>query len=329
MKRTIVVDDDEPENLHIDATPEEGDDDVTALDNFPPLERPDTTVYCSMVYDSPAGLITIAVLDVTRELALYWVRRHNQHNRNLRPMRRDSYARDMLAGVWDFNGDTLCIADDGTLVDGQHRLESVIESGVTLPFLVVEGLPMSTQDSKDLNAVRTLADQLKLANYVNPTMLAAVARKLCIIKHGMNGGGRTGHFSPTKREMRKFIDEHKHLITRAVEVSLRSHAVGLPAAPSIIGTAYFLCAEKDAMAAELFFVTKLIESIGLGEDEPARTLQIRLATEANKTTGQMDPELVLRYTILAWNHWRDGRETLERLSRPRTGWPSYSSLVIK
>jgi hypothetical protein len=275
------------------------------------------------------GDIRISVIDVTRELALFWVRRHNDHNRNMRPMRRDSYARDMEAGVWDFNGDTICIARDGTLIDGQHRLEGVIESEVVLPFLVVEGLPMTTQDSKDLNAVRTLADQLKLAKYVNPTMLAAVARKLCIIKAGMAGAGRSGRISPTKREMRKFIDDNKILITRAVEVSLRSFAVGLDAAPSIIGTAYFLCAEKDKLAAEIFFVTKLIESIGLEEGEPARTLQIRLATEANKWTGQMDPELVFRYTILAWNHWREGTETLERLQKPRSGWPSYATMVIK
>lgn len=298
------------------------------VDNFPPIERPKVHVHCSMVF----GDITISVVDVTRELALHWVKRHNTHNRNMRPMRKASYARDMLAGEWPFNGDSIRLSVGGIIIDGQHRLESVILSGVTLPFLVVEGLPLSVQDTIDLNAVRTLADQLKLAGYANPTMLAAVARRLVIVKTGMAGGSGPGggRFSPTKREMRQFIDDdnNKVRIGRAVEVSLRAHTVGLPAAPSVIGAAYFLCAEKDTLAAELFYYTKLIESIGLDQDEPARTLQIRLQKEAN-TYGQMDPELVFRYTMLAWNRWREGVTELDRLQKPRNGWPTYNMLVIK
>jgi hypothetical protein len=299
------------------------------IDNFPPQTRPKTHVYCSMAF----GDITISVIDVTRELALHWVKRHNTHNRNLRPMRQASYARDMVAGEWPFNGDSIRISVEGIIIDGQHRLESVIEAGVTLPFLIVEGLPLSVQDTIDLNAVRTLADQLKLAGYANPTMLAAVARRLVIVKTGLRGGPGPGggRFSPTKREMRQFIDhpDNKVRIGRAVEVSLRAHAVGLPAAPSVIGAAYFLAAEKDPLAAEIFFYTKLIESTGLEPEEPARTLQIRLQREANSPSGQMDPELVFRYAILAWNHWREGKNSLDRLQKPRNGWPSYNMLVVK
>lgn len=322
MKRTRTIDDDAPAaNDTADDTAEA--DTTEAADNFPPLERPKTTVHCSMQY----GDIVISVIDVTRELALFWVRRHNSRNRKLRPSRRNSYARDMEAGDWMFNGDSIRLDEQGTIIDGQHRLESIVETGITQPMLVVEYLPIDVQMTVDIGAMRSMADQLGFKGWANPTMVAAIARRLCYVKRedAVTYGGA---YNPTRAEMRKMAENHKALIEKAVNVALRSHAKRLPVAPSVIGTAYFLAAEKDPYAAELFFVTKLIDTVGLEESEPAQTLQRRYQKVMNDTRQPMDPELAFRYAILAWNKWRSGEIELERLMKPRKGWPPYSEMDI-
>ena len=53
--------------------------------------------------------------------------------------------RDATGGV-AVNGEPIQIAEDGTLLNGQHRLNAVIESGATVPMLVVRGLPKRRDD---------------------------------------------------------------------------------------------------------------------------------------------------------------------------------------
>lgn len=45
----------------------------------------------------------------------------------------------MLSGAWKENGDTI-VFNCGRLIDGQHRLAAIIESGVTVKMLIVEGV---------------------------------------------------------------------------------------------------------------------------------------------------------------------------------------------
>lgn len=83
---------------------------------------------------------TAVVIDVTPELARVWLRA-NTRNRNTRERAVTEYARDMVAGHWNLNGEAIKFAYDGSLLDGQHRLRAVIEADATVQMLVVVGLP--------------------------------------------------------------------------------------------------------------------------------------------------------------------------------------------
>ena len=63
------------------------------------------------------------------------------------------------------------------MIDGQHRCEAVIESGVTVRMLVVKGLDPRSREVIDTGAKRTGGDALRFAGFTqDPTVLAAVAR---------------------------------------------------------------------------------------------------------------------------------------------------------
>lgn len=68
---------------------------------------------------------------VTPALAKQWLEK-NTNNRNVNFAKVKKMAKDMREGHWDTTHQGIAIATDGTLVDGQHRLMAVVESGVTV-----------------------------------------------------------------------------------------------------------------------------------------------------------------------------------------------------
>ena len=68
------------------------------------------------------------VVMVTPELAAEWLT-HNTHNRGLKPIAIKRFAEDMTTGDWQWNGESIRFAADGTLLDGQNRLHAIVDSG--------------------------------------------------------------------------------------------------------------------------------------------------------------------------------------------------------
>ena len=80
--------------------------------------------------------IITKTLDITPDMAAQMLER-NTMNRNISQLNVTRYANDMASGAWEQNGETIKIAEDGTILDGQHRLWAIIESGVTVTMIVV------------------------------------------------------------------------------------------------------------------------------------------------------------------------------------------------
>lgn len=77
-------------------------------------------------------------------------------NRNMRKRAVQKYAADMVGGLWEDNGEPIHVVD-GRLVNGQHRLNAVIASGVPIELLVVY---TESHDRIDTGMKRTPGDFL-------------------------------------------------------------------------------------------------------------------------------------------------------------------------
>lgn len=66
---------------------------------------------------------------------------HNNVNRKVSMPLVETYARDMLGGVWQLNGDSIKFYTDGSLFDGQHRLLAIIKSGKAISTVVMREIP--------------------------------------------------------------------------------------------------------------------------------------------------------------------------------------------
>lgn len=92
----------------------------------------------------------------------------NKINRTVRELTVSAYARDMKMGNWLVTHQGIAFDDKGNLIDGQHRLLAIIESGSIVKMAVTRGLPQThfngteifTMDVVDRGKTRTTGDQL-------------------------------------------------------------------------------------------------------------------------------------------------------------------------
>lgn len=74
-----------------------------------------------------------------------------------------NYYRDMiLNGHYLFNGQPIILGEDGTLLDGQHRLQAIVDAEIAVPVLVVVGVPHGDKafQTLDTGRKRSVADTL-------------------------------------------------------------------------------------------------------------------------------------------------------------------------
>ena len=126
--------------------------------------------------------IGIYITTVTPELAKKILKSNHENQRNLKPHVVDSYTRTMKAGLWTAgNGETIKFSEKGDLIDGQHRLTSVVKSDTPVPMMIMTGIKEKFLTCIDNGAPRNLGDALKVTgrirHRVNAHSLAAFIRQ--------------------------------------------------------------------------------------------------------------------------------------------------------
>ncbi|WP_019933896.1 hypothetical protein [Oceanimonas smirnovii] len=114
----------------------------------------------------------------------------------------------MIRGEWQFNGDTIRVADDGTLLDGQHRLNAVIISKIPLPAILITGLPRDSFKTIDGGKSRTTGDRLAVNGVKNYNTVAAAASLYIRWKGYGNPTIGSPDKKPTSTQIMDFIDNN-------------------------------------------------------------------------------------------------------------------------
>ena len=254
----------------------------------------------------------ISVEQITPELAETYMGK-NTHNRNLRSRTVAAYAADMEAGNWDWNGESIKFAADGTLLDGQHRLAAIIACGKPTHMLVIRGLPNSCQDNIDGGIKRTFADVLKLHGEPNYTTLAAICRGVYQWDSGIRKFGGAGTKAVTHTQLLATLEKYPELRDSiAIVESARSGAM-LPS--TVGGPLWWRFSQIDPTDADNFF-QQLASGADLPSGSPVLVLRrILFANRENKNAkGTTRGNTVLAAIVCkAWNKYRQG-ESVQSLS---------------
>jgi hypothetical protein len=238
---------------------------------------------------------------ITPDLANRWLER-NDDNRAIARADVERYKRDMLGGRWHLDGSPIRLGPDGALLDGQHRLTAVAESGVSIPMLIIRGVDPAARAAMDTGRKRTASDALVMAGHTHAALLSATARL-----HLEAVADRVGVTGPTRLEVSHdeiiaALDAEPDLVTAVEFVHPFARRTDCP--PTVVAYTYFVLRRIDPKGAAEFWLG-VAEKVGLRDGDPVLALSNRLA-ESRRRREYLDRRMLLSMIYRAWNARRSG-----------------------
>lgn len=99
-------------------------------------------------------------------------------NRPVRQPRVDFLANQMAAGKWRKTHQGIAFDTEGRLSDGQHRMWAIVETGLTLEFMVTRGVAVEDVTVFDTGLARNYSDAANFAGWNANPSAAALAKAL-------------------------------------------------------------------------------------------------------------------------------------------------------
>lgn len=220
----------------------------------------------------------------------------NEGNRPIREYRVDSYARDMAAGRWQTNGETIGVSKCGRLIDGQHRLNAVVKSGASINTLFSFGCDYESRLTTDTGAPKMVGDFLGMEGIPNGNKIAAIS--VAVIEFEAHGKLITTHYQrPTKAEIRDRA-ESDPAITESFRATRHKNASKI-AGDQVLGLCYYLFSRISKDDADVFF-KKLFSGAEMKERDPIHIAREKLLDPYKRLRKNEQ----LKCLFMAWNHHR-------------------------
>jgi hypothetical protein len=214
----------------------------------------------------------------------------------------------------------IVLDEDGHLLDGQHRLAAVLQSGTTQTFIVRFDAPAEAIAVIDAGRARTAADTLRIEGYSYTSLLTAAAR-LCLLYPyaGKRAKGITNaevvqyvHDNP---DLAKFVHEH---------APMHAHAHGWPSI-AMLGSIMFITPPAHRPKVEEFWrQVYWLDNPGQPAKNLIRWLQYR--TKQHAKGQRTDPYVMWQALVKSLNahyngeapaHLRASKKSKERLQHER------------
>lgn len=244
----------------------------------------------------------------------------NVLNRSLKHKLIAKFARDMKEGQWRSTGEAIKFSSDGALLDGQNRLHAILQSGVAVKLLVVNGLEPEAQEVMDSGAPRSGADALHLRGFKSTKAIVATLNTWTSWTEGRFKHCMTSSISGqlTNAEVVRLAEDHPSLVEAAHFAVGFRRSLPLPTGP--VAVAFHELSRISPDDAQEFF-SRISELRTTGKGDPVHTL-IRRTSEIKALEARgVWPSTALFYLFRSWNAYRSG-ETLTRfqLGSSGSGW---------
>ncbi len=124
-------------------------------------------------------MIKHTIETITPAMAEKWLE-NNPKNRSLKEKRVSRLVTTIKKGQWQLNGDAIRIANNGMVIDGQHRLAAIMVAKKPCESMVIRGLSPNVMTTIDLGASRSMGDHLKIHGYAGAVYALAAAVTVCL-----------------------------------------------------------------------------------------------------------------------------------------------------
>jgi len=266
--------------------------------------------------------ITTSIQTITPERAAEMLKR-NTHNRAQSRNTVEMYAREMTAGAWKLTGESIKIATDGTILDGQHRLMACVRSGASFRTMVVTGIGHDAQFNMDQGQRRRAGQQLDLKGYSNSNTKAAAARILI----AWEGGSALGARSPGRISVTETLGVIGRwpTIDEAAKLAKRIHNQNRGLIPTSVLCAFLTLALTTNHHRAREFATLMETGAGLSVGHPILILRNQCASYAAQQK-KLTHQDRMAWLVIAWTAFLDGKNRKGQFKRNRyvTDFPGLS-----
>ena len=220
----------------------------------------------------------LQIVTVTPEMAVQILER-NELNRPLNDQHVHRIARQITEGKWKFNGDTIKISSDHSVVDGQHRLWAIIEAKQAVDTIIVTGIERDAFATIDtLRKPRSGSDVIALAGTLKyRNMIAAALGWLIRYQRGVLQTYNQPQNKVENSDIEAAFKEHPGIV-RAVERCMPLRGL---ANPGIVAFAYYVALDRNGLLAEKL-VDTLIDPAGVSINDPLFRLRSYFTSDHHK-----------------------------------------------
>lgn len=232
----------------------------------------------------------------------------SKYNRKVSKRTVTKYAREMKAGKWHFNGQPF-IMNGAMLLNGAHRCKAVVDSGVTIPIVMVTGVEETAIRTMDTGKARTFDQMLAIDEEAAPRQLASLIAYLCSYRSTDGASFAQEGFTTTDKYERLEAEPETKKVA-----PFYARRTSLKVSPGLLACCAYLFRQKDQQQAEQFMIAILDgEDIQTGDPAYAfREWVLKLDPERPKgLVAQIGYALVF-----CWNAFRQGTQ-VTKLRAPK------------
>lgn len=266
------------------------------------------TYYVADIYErAAAGKLEVHRLIVTPELAQRWLARRGV-NRHLSESRVRNMAAAIKRGEWQVTGETIKLAPDGTLRDGQHRLSAVVLADMPVETFVAFNVTEPAFDVIDTGKSRNLADVITLHDYPYATAIAAAARIRVVWERDISEAPDPAAINAvTAPQVLAYLAVHGDRMKDAIAQADSLRKAGLGGGTGLWAAVLIQLAQIDPVDEDAF-VEALRSGANLAPGSPLLALRNRATSKSGGSWGTHRRQELMALIIKGWNYWRDGRD---------------------
>lgn len=230
---------------------------------------------------------------------------HNTNNRKRSQADTTDWAGEMDSGNWLTTHQGIAFDRNKVLLDGQHRLTAVVESGAQVRMPVAVGLDPKVFAVIDAGRPRRAADALYMIGEKDTLVLSAAARLAYMYENGLLEAGRFRMKVHNDAQV-AYVRDHSEELHKAITWATHNEKTGFKMTRGAAVVGHMLLYRKCGKDNEL--VNTFLHGVGTGlnlatADDPRNALRRVILNDVRR-----DRFFHLALFIKAWNAYANGRK---------------------
>ena len=230
------------------------------------------------------------------------------NNRNLKPRLRRRYETAINHGEWRVTHQAIAINEDGSILDGQHRLAAIANTK-PVEVMLAENCDASTFGVLDTGAKRSHCDALQAAGVKKNASIFAPAIKMFIqYLYFPKQPWNQGALIPSHKEELLYWGEKSDLVEDFYPQLQDCYNPGKVFSRSVALTFCLIAEEKGWREAEIIeFWNAIGTGANLSADSVLLSFRNQLSSSSYRRRGKNPAQYQLNAAIKCFNDWKEGR----------------------